>query len=246
MSSTTKTGRPCLVGLPYFSTVSALCAIATIGWALWKKETANAEVFFSAGSLLLVAGLGNPGEEYASSPHNLGFLTIDRLAERHGIRVNRKDSKALVGVGEIDGTPVMLAKPQTYMNVSGPSVNSLMAKMEVPPERLIVIYDELDLPWTAVRVRPKGSAAGHHGIESVIKSIGSTEFPRVRLGINPGHKVRSGKDFVLDRISKAQMQDLDELLDRASRAVESISAEGVEKSMAKYNRRARGLTEEVQ
>src|ERR1700719_3612741 len=97
--------------------------------------------------MFLVAGLGNPGEEYALTPHNLGFLTIDRLAERHGIRVNRRDSRASIGVGEIDGHPVMLAKPQTFMNLSGTSVAPLMAKHSVEPDRLVVVYDELDLPW---------------------------------------------------------------------------------------------------
>jgi PTH1 family peptidyl-tRNA hydrolase len=191
----------------------------------------------------LVVGLGNPGPAYEQTNHNLGFLVVDRLGESNQIRVTRKESMALVGAGKIGGATVALAKPQTFMNVSGPSVRSLMARFEVGPERLIVVYDDLDLPWTGVRLRPRGSAGGHHGVESVIKSIGSTEFPRVRLGITPGdEKPRNGKDFVLEKFSKAQMQDLDELLDYAARAVESIIAEGVEKSMTKFNRRARGLT----
>ncbi len=191
----------------------------------------------------LVVGLGNPGPAYELTNHNLGFLVVDRLAESNHIRISRKESMALVGQGKIGGASVALAKPQTFMNVSGPSVKSLMAKLEVAPERLIVVYDDLDLPWTGVRLRPSGSAGGHHGVESVIKSIGSTDFPRVRLGITPGEeKPRNGKEFVLEKFSKAQMQDLDELLDHASRAVESIIAEGVEKSMTKFNRRARGLT----
>ena len=136
--------------------------------------------------MFLVAGLGNPGEEYALSPHNLGFLTIDRLAERHGIRVNRKDSKALVGVGEIDGTPVMLAKPQTYMNLSGTSLAPLMEKHSIPVDRLIVVYDELDLPWLSLRIKPTGSAAGHNGMKSVIAYLGTSDLVRVRLGIHPG------------------------------------------------------------
>ena len=125
--------------------------------------------------MFLVAGLGNPGEEYALTPHNLGFLTIDRLAERHGIRVTRKDSRALTGVGEIDGHPVMLAKPQTFMNLSGTSIAPLMEKHSVEPGRLVVIYDELDLPWMSLRIKPKGSAAGHNGMKSVIASLGTSE-----------------------------------------------------------------------
>ncbi|MEP6535657.1 MAG: aminoacyl-tRNA hydrolase [Bryobacteraceae bacterium] len=192
----------------------------------------------------LVVGLGNPGSEYEWTPHNLGFLTVDRLAVSNKIRVDRKDSKALFGVGNFGGKELLLAKPQTFMNVSGPSVLALMEKHGVPASNLVVVYDELDLPWTAVRVRPKGSAAGHNGVDSVIRSIGTMEFPRVRLGINPGHKVGSGARFVLGQFKKAQMQELDELLDHAARAVESIIAEGVEKSMTKFNRRAQGLNKE--
>src|SRR5690242_14202475 len=146
--------------------------------------------------MFLVAGLGNPGEEYAISPHNLGFLTVDRLAERHGIRVTRKDSKALVGVGEIDGHQVMLAKPQTYMNLSGTSLAPLMEKHSIGAEGLIVVYDELDLPWLALRIKPKGSAAGHNGMKSVIGRLKTSDLVRVRLGIHPGRPIESGRDFV--------------------------------------------------
>jgi PTH1 family peptidyl-tRNA hydrolase len=194
--------------------------------------------------MFLVAGLGNPGEEYALTPHNLGFLTVDRLAERHGIRVNRKDSKALVGVGEIDGHPVMLAKPQTFMNLSGTSLAPLMEKHSIPPDRLIVVYDELDLPWRALRIKPKGSAAGHKGMRSVIASLGSSDLVRVRLGIHPGHPVTSGADFVLAPIKRSQRTELDELIDFAADAVRSIIAEGVNMAMTKFNRRAPGLNNE--
>src|SRR5580693_7977200 len=124
--------------------------------------------------MFLVAGLGNPGEEYALTPHNLGFLTIDRLAERHGIRVTRRDSRALIGVGEIDGQPVMLAKPQTFMNLSGGSLAALMEKHALDLGRFLVVYDELDLPWLALKIKPKGSAAGHNGMKSLIASFGSS------------------------------------------------------------------------
>src|ERR1700757_3888794 len=142
--------------------------------------------------MILVAGLGNPGEEYALSPHNLGFLVVDRLAERYGIRVTRRDSKALVGVGEIDGQPVMLAKPQTYMNLSGSSLAPLMEKHSIGTEELVVVYDELDLPWQARRIKPKGSAAGHNGMKSVIGSLKTSDLVRVRLGIHPGRPIVSG------------------------------------------------------
>jgi PTH1 family peptidyl-tRNA hydrolase len=194
--------------------------------------------------MFLVAGLGNPGEEYALSPHNLGFLTIDRLAERHGVRVNRKDSRALVGMGEIDGQPVMLAQPQTYMNLSGTSLAPLMDKHSIPPDRLIVVYDELDLPWLSLRIKPKGSAAGHNGLKSVIASLGTSDLVRVRMGIHPGRPIVSGKDFVLAPIKRSQKKELEEFIDFAADAVRSIIAEGVEKAMTKFNRRAPGLNTE--
>ena len=194
--------------------------------------------------MFLVAGLGNPGEEYTLSPHNLGFLVVDRIAKRNGIRVNRPDSQALSGVGTIAGAPVLLAKPQTYMNLSGGSVAKLAEKHEVPPARVLVVYDDLDLPWPSVRIRQKGSPAGHNGMRSVTASLGSQEFPRLRVGVHPGHPLGSGKDFLLAPMNKEQRKELDELLDYVSQAVESIVAEGVEKAMTKFNRRAGGLNEE--
>jgi len=169
---------------------------------------------------------------------------VDRLAERFGIRVNRKDSKALVGVGEIDGYPVMLARPQTFMNLSGTSLRPLMEKHQIEAGGLVVVYDELDLPWTALRIKPKGSAAGHKGMESVIRCLGTNEVARVRLGIHPGHPVQDGADFVLAPFKRSQEKELDELVGYAADAVRSIIAEGVVKAMTKFNRRAPGLNTE--
>jgi len=194
--------------------------------------------------MFLVAGLGNPGEEYALSPHNLGFMVVDRLAERHGIRVTRRDSKALVGVGEIDGREVMLAKPQTYMNLSGVSLAPLMEKHGIELDRLVVVYDELDLPWMALKIKTKGSAAGHNGMKSVIQSLKTSEITRMRLGIHPGHPLQSGADFVLAPVKRSQRKELDELVGFAADGVRSIIAEGVEKAMTRFNRRAPGLKEE--
>ena len=194
--------------------------------------------------MFLVAGLGNPGEEYALSPHNLGFLTVDRLAERHGIRVTRKDSRALVGVGEIDGQPVMLAKPQTFMNLSGTSLAPLMEKHSIPVEKLVVVYDELDLPWQSLRIKPRGSAAGHNGMKSVIGSLKTSDIVRVRLGIHPGHRLSSGADFVLAPIKRSQRKELDDFVGLAADAVQSIIAEGVAKAMTRFNRRAPGSNTE--
>jgi len=178
------------------------------------------------------------------TPHNLGFLTVDRLAVRHGIRVNRKDSRAFVGVGEIDGHPVMLAQPQTFMNLSGDSLAPLMEKHSIGPESLIVVYDELDLGWKALKIKPKGSAAGHNGMKSVIARLKTSELVRVRLGIHPGHPLQSGADYLLAPMKRSQMKELDEFIDYAADAVRSIIAEGVEKAMTKFNRRAPGLNTE--
>src|SRR5271157_228733 len=194
--------------------------------------------------MFLVAGLGNPGEEYAHTPHNLGFLTVDRLAQRHGIRVTRRDSRALCGVGEIEGREVMLAKPQTFMNLSGGSLAPLMERHSIGPADLVVVYDELDLPWLALRIKPKGSAAGHKGMKSVIASLGTSDVVRVRLGIHPGHPVEDGAEFVLGPMKRQQLKELDEFTGYAADAVRSIIAEGAVMAMTRYNRRAPGLNTE--
>ncbi len=190
--------------------------------------------------MYLVVGLGNPGAEYENTPHNLGFRAIDLLAERHSIRVSRRDSKALAGVGEIAGKPVMLAKPQTFMNLSGTSVAPLMEKHSIGTEDLILVYDELDLPWFDLRIKPRGSSAGHNGVESIIGCLGTNDFVRVRLGVNPGEKVRDGAEYLLAPIKRSQEKQTEELVSRGADAVNSIIAEGVEKSMTIFNRRAQG------
>ncbi len=192
----------------------------------------------------LVAGLGNPGPEYEFTPHNLGFLVVDRLAARHGIRVGRKESMSFVGQGTIGGQKVLLVKPQTFMNLSGGPVHTLMRKHGVGPAGLILVYDELDLPWQSLRIRPGGSAGGHKGVQDVIRHLGTPEFPRLRLGIHGGRREGDGARIVLEQFNRAQRKELDELLELAASAVESIIAEGVEMSMTKFNRRAPGLNKE--
>jgi PTH1 family peptidyl-tRNA hydrolase len=188
--------------------------------------------------VFLVAGLGNPGERYEFTPHNLGFLVVDWFAAKNNIRVTRPDSRALIG---IDGD-LMLAKPQTFMNLSGTSLKPLMAKYGMNPADLILVYDELDLPWGEIRIRPKGRASGHNGVASVIQNLGTEEFTRLRVGVHPGHALKGGVDYLLAPLSRQQRKELDELSGFAAEAVSSIIAEGVEKSMTKYNRRAPGLT----
>jgi len=197
----------------------------------------------SASKTWLIAGLGNPGPEYAITPHNLGFLTVDRLAARHAIRVTRTEDAALVGLGGIKGSPAVLAKPQTFMNSSGVSVRALCGRYDLGPDNLLLIYDELALPWGNLRVRPKGSAAGHNGVKSVIACLQSQDFARIRIGIHPGHPV-DGARYVLTPVRKAQWKEMDELVDQAADAAESVIAEGVEKAMTAYNRRAQGGDQE--
>jgi len=195
--------------------------------------------------MFLVAGLGNPGEEYAGTPHNLGFMVVDRLAEMHNIRVTRRDSKALTGVGQIAGREVMLAKPQTFMNLSGTSLAPLMEKHSLTAADLVLVYDELALPWTSLRIKPRGSSAGHNGVDSTIRSLGTTDFVRVRLGIHPGHPLSSGTEYLLSPFKRSLHKELEQLVADGADAVVSIITEGVEKAMTKYNRRAQGSNEEA-
>lgn len=188
----------------------------------------------------LVVGLGNPGEEYEHTPHNLGFRVIDRLAESHGIRVTRKENMALVGLGRVAGKEVALAKPQTYMNLSGGAAKGLLERYGLGPDRLIVIYDELDLPWGSQRIRKNGSAAGHNGMKSLIGSLGTNEFCRLRLGVHPGRPIGDGAKFLLSPFPRGLKVEVEETVSRGAEAVESILAEGADKAMAKYNRRAQG------
>ncbi len=204
----------------------------------------EAQVRGSDGPQWLIAGLGNPGPEYDLTYHNLGFLAVDRLAESASIRLTRPECKAYVGSGVVAGSQVLLAKPQTFMNLSGGSLQPLLAKYMLPPERLILIYDELALDWGSLRIRYKGSAGGHNGVTSVIRSVGSENFIRVRLGIRPEHPMKDMKDYVLSKVRKVQMETLDSTLAITRQAVETIITEGVEKAMTKHNRRAQGANEE--
>jgi PTH1 family peptidyl-tRNA hydrolase len=146
-------------------------------------------------------------------------------------------------LGAVKGKAVALAKPQTFMNVNGPAVKGLLERYELSPSRLIVVYDELALPWGHLRIRKNGSSAGHNGIKSLLGSLDTDEFARLRIGINPGHAI-DGVKFVLGQFRRAQMQEVEETVARSAEAVETIIAEGAEKAMATYNRRAQGLKEE--
>ena len=187
----------------------------------------------------LIVGLGNPGIEYQFTRHNMGFLAVDRVAEQCGVPVSNRQCQALTGEAVIAGHDVLLAKPETYMNLSGMSVRGLVSEHEVDPTRdLIVIYDELDLPLGVVRIRQRGSSAGHNGMESIIAALGSDEFVRMRLGIAPDHAVKDGVRYVLGQFKKSQYAVVDQELDTAAEALKVILSEGVAKAMSRFNRRA--------
>jgi PTH1 family peptidyl-tRNA hydrolase len=189
---------------------------------------------------LLIVGLGNPGPQYSQTPHNLGFLTIDRLAVDAGIRVGRPEANALVGRGEIGGTPVILAKPLSYMNLSGGPVKGLLKKYELELRDLLVVYDELDLPWGTLRLRERGSAAGHNGMISIIEALDSQEFLRLRIGAHPGQRLPDGAAYLLQPFKRSQEKELDAILGRAADIVRLLLSDGAAKAMAVCNRRAEG------
>ena len=186
----------------------------------------------------LVVGLGNPGIEYQFTPHNLGFLTIDRIAERCKVDVASRRCQAATGKARIAGHELVLAKPETYMNLSGLSVRKLVEEFEInPADGLIVVYDELDLPFGATRIRHSGGTAGHNGMESLVGSLGTDEFVRVRLGIQPDHPVRDGAKYVLAQFKKSQLEAVDDLIERGADAVEAILKDGLSAAMNRFNQR---------
>ena len=186
----------------------------------------------------LIVGLGNPGIEYQFTPHNLGFLTIDEIANRLGIEVRNRQCRALTARATIAGEPVILAKPETYMNLSGLSVRELVAEHQVDVKRdLVVIYDELDLPLGTIRIRQRGGTAGHNGMESIQGALDTDEFLRVRLGIAPDREVGDGARFVLTPFRKAQEKTVVEVIETAADAVEVIIKDGPDSAMNRFNRK---------
>jgi PTH1 family peptidyl-tRNA hydrolase len=185
----------------------------------------------------LIVGLGNPGIEYAWTPHNLGFLTVDRLAESAGIRIERPEAKSLIGRGKLGGQEIVLAKPQTMMNLSGMAVRELLARLEIGPAELIVVYDDVALPWGMIRVRERGTAGTHNGMKSVIGSIGAVDFCRVRIGVQPDHPIGDLAAYVLHPMKRSELEQAAEMVDQAAEAVELAIAEGVNRAMNRFNKR---------
>jgi PTH1 family peptidyl-tRNA hydrolase len=192
----------------------------------------------------LIVGLGNPGIEYAWTPHNLGFLVVDALAEDAGIRITRPEAKSLVGLGQIAGRDVVLAKPQTMMNLSGLAVRELLGRVECEPPDVIVICDDVALPWGMLRIRERGTAGGHNGLKSVIGAIGTTEFIRVRLGVKPDEMRGDLKEYVLRRIRRDEEDLVAEEIEEGAQAVQAILTEGTQSAMNRFNRRVSPQDEE--
>ena len=194
------------------------------------------------GGVFLVIGLGNPGIEYQFTPHNAGFLAIDRIAGEHNAAVVNRRCRALTAKVHLAGREVILAKPETWMNLSGISVGALVDEFDVDPSGgLLVLYDELDLPLGTLRVRERGSTAGHNGAASVSGALGTDEWARIRIGVGPEPEapagVRRGKDYLLTPMSKRDLAAIDPVLDRTARAVEMVVARGVKAAMNEFNRR---------
>jgi PTH1 family peptidyl-tRNA hydrolase len=192
----------------------------------------------------LIVGLGNPGIEYAWTPHNLGFLVVDALAEDASIRVTRPEAKSLVGLGQIAGREVVLAKPQTMMNLSGLAVRELVSRAECEPSEMIVVCDDIALPWGMLRVRERGTAGGHNGLKSVIGALGTTEFVRVRLGVKPEEMRGDLKEYVLRQIRRDEEDLVAEEIEQGAEAVKLILAEGTQSAMNRFNRRVSPQDEE--
>ena len=186
----------------------------------------------------LIVGLGNPGIEYQFTPHNLGFLAVDRIANEYGVEVRNRQCRALTGRVVIGPETVLLAKPETFMNLSGISVRELVEKHDVRPEEdLIVIQDELDFALGTIRLQRQRSSAGHNGIESIISALGTKDFLRIRMGVAPDRKVEDGMSYLLAPFRKAQHKVVDEMLDTAADVVKAILADGAASAMNRFNRK---------
>jgi PTH1 family peptidyl-tRNA hydrolase len=189
----------------------------------------------------LIVGLGNPGIEYQFTPHNLGFLAIDRIAGSLGVEVRNRQCRALTARVVMGGETVLLAKPETFMNLSGVSVRELVEEYAAKPESdLIVIQDELDFPLGTLRIHTRRSSAGHNGIESIIGALGTQDFLRVRIGVAPERKVGDGAEYLLSPMKKKELAVVDGILDTAEDAVKVILKEGPAAAMNRFNRKDEG------
>ena len=185
----------------------------------------------------MIAGLGNPGYEYQLTPHNLGFMALDRLAREHGLQLTHHEAQALTASTRLEGLDVLLAKPQTYMNLSGMAVGRLVAKYGLEVGDLIVLVDDAALPLGSLRIRPRGSAGGHNGLKSIIGALDSGDFVRVRMGVSPGQPIGDLAPYLLGRFRASDLGTVDDMLSQACEAVHVILREGLQMAMNRFNRR---------
>ncbi len=190
----------------------------------------------SAKERYLIVGLGNPGRRYRNNRHNAGFMALDRLAARLGVGFARLQSKALVTDAQIDGTPLLLAKPQTFMNASGQAVQGLVRFYKITAEDLLLVIDDIDLPFGNLRLRPAGGSGGHQGLRSVIAQLGHSDFPRLRIGVGRPPGNTDPADYVLRDFGKAETDSLAEVLERAVDSILAFTHLGIEHAMTEYNR----------
>lgn len=183
----------------------------------------------------LIVGLGNPGERYQNTRHNLGFMLVDKLARQFNAQVKRSECRALIGQASFENKTIEMVKPQTYMNLSGESVGCLLKKENRSTKNLIVVTDDLALPLGKIRLRARGSAGGHNGLKSLIECLQTDEFIRLRIGIQPEHPISDAKRFVLDRFSNDDSEIVEKILEQSAEAIRAVLTDGAEKAMAKYN-----------
>lgn len=197
-----------------------------------KTDSSTAE---SANATFLVVGLGNPGREYRETRHNIGFMVIDRLGEITDVKLTKVQGKAIIGVGKYKDNKIILAKPQTYMNLSGQAVTSLMHFYKVEPVHLIVAHDDVDLPFGQIRMRPGGGSAGQKGVGSIIEKLGSQDFARLRMGVGRPPGQMDAAAFVLQRFGQADLEFLPEFINRGAEAVVSFMVDGLDNAMNRFN-----------
>lgn len=195
--------------------------------------------------MYIIAGLGNPGKEYDGSRHNVGFMTLDTLADRYQIDIREKAHKALIGKGMIEGNKVILVKPQTYMNLSGESIRSVMDYYKTEPSEFIVIYDDISLEPGQIRIRKKGSAGGHNGIKNIIAHLGTQEFPRIRIGVGEKPPRMDLADYVLSRFPKEEKEEMEQAFRDGAAAAVSMMNEGIDTAMNRFNGSARAPKKET-
>jgi PTH1 family peptidyl-tRNA hydrolase len=183
----------------------------------------------------LIVGLGNPGTEYERTRHNLGFMLIDKLAEQLSVQVRRDECRSLIGQSSMGNAKVELVKPQTYMNLSGEAVSCLLKKDGRSVDRLVVISDDLALPFGTIRIRARGSHGGQNGLRSIIDCLKTNEFTRLRIGIQPEHPISNAKNYVLERFSKSDLEAVEKILEASADAIRTIVSDGTEQAMARFN-----------